>query len=239
VAGGDRRVPPRRVAGRRTIREAASRQRLVNLRYEHAVVTLTFLAFATVAVMIPGPDTAVVLAHSLQAKWAGIKASSGVVTGLLTHTLFATVGLSALITSAPLLFELLKCVGGLVLIGMGLSALVATARPTSRDDAHPTTPHSPWLSGYVVNFTNPKTWVVFLTVLPALLDARPSETAGATMLLAGGTLAGLAAVWYTTLAVTVARASERHARTRHPAVHLLLGGTLAGFGAASLISQFK
>ena len=67
--------------------------------------------------IMPGPDIMYVLVQSISnGKKHGIATAAGLVSGILVHTSFVAFGVSAIISSSPSLFFLLKLCGALYLV---------------------------------------------------------------------------------------------------------------------------
>src|SRR4051812_50042082 len=91
---------------------------------------LSFLAVATLAMVVPGPDTLVVLRTSLGGgARAGVWAAAGSAVGLLAWGGAAGVGLTTLLTAAP------QAVTGVELPRGGHPAWVGGAAPRRRGPA--------------------------------------------------------------------------------------------------------
>src|SRR5580658_11186318 len=134
-----------------------------------------FLAFATVLVLIPGPDFAVVTKNTLAAgrrrgRWAAVGvASSNVVQGTA-----AASGLSALIVRAQPVFQVIKWAGVAYLAFLGVQAIRSAIRGQylPLDDGEPATAGAAfggWRQGFLSNITNPKVLIFYLAVLPQFL----------------------------------------------------------------------
>ena len=83
-----------------------------------------FLAAAMLITVSPGPDNLMVLGVGIsRGRSAGVTFGLGCALGCLSHTLLATLGVSALIAASPTAFMLLKLCGGLYLVWMGVAAL--------------------------------------------------------------------------------------------------------------------
>ena len=134
-----------------------------------------FLAFATVLVLIPGPDFAVVTKNTLAAgrrrgRWAAVGvASSNVVQGTA-----AASGLSALIVRAQPVFQAIKWAGVAYLAFLGVQAIRSAIRGhyLPLDDGEPAAAGAAfggWRQGFLSNITNPKVLIFYLAVLPQFL----------------------------------------------------------------------
>jgi threonine/homoserine/homoserine lactone efflux protein len=134
-----------------------------------------FLVFATVLVLIPGPDFAVVTKNTLAAgcrrgRWAALGvASSNVIQGTL-----AASGLSALIVRAQPVFEAIKWAGVAYLAFLGAQAIRSAIRgrylPFDEGQSATTgAAFGGWRQGFLSNITNPKVLIFYLAVLPQFL----------------------------------------------------------------------
>ena len=91
---------------------------------------------------------------------------------------FARVGLSAILVSSATAFTVVKALGALYLIVIGIRTLLGRADPEDTDPQRP--PRSrrrDFAEGVVVNILNPKTALFFLAFLPQFVDpdlGRPS-----------------------------------------------------------------
>ncbi|QNP41133.1 LysE family translocator [Lysobacter solisilvae (ex Woo and Kim 2020)] len=134
---------------------------------------LAFLATAVVLVIIPGPGTAWIVAQTVAGGTArGLRAGLGLETATLLHALAAGLGLSAVLATSALAFEVLKYAGAFYLVWLGIKAW-RSGRNTTGDELHPapaqTAPNKPdavyWRS-VVTGVLNPKVALFFLAFLP-------------------------------------------------------------------------
>ena len=131
------------------------------------------LASAALAV-VPGPAVTYIVMHSVdKGRRAGLASAAGVASGGLVHVAAATVGLSALIASSATAFTVVKLVGALYLIVVGIR------RIAGRDDSEQVqAPPAPlgrlYRQGVIVNVFNPKTALFFLAFLPQFVDRGSS-----------------------------------------------------------------
>lgn len=150
-----------------------------------APTLLAFLTAAAVLVLIPGPGTAWIVAQAATGGTArGVRAAFGLETATLIHALAAGLGLSAVLATSALAFELLKYGGAAYLVWLGIRAWRDGNRspPMSAGDAAPAA--SPAATGTAVpalagdgarhvyrrsvltGVLNPKVAVFFLAFLP-------------------------------------------------------------------------
>lgn len=131
-----------------------------------------FLAFLAAAVLItasPGPDNLMVLGVGMsRGRRQGMAFGLGCALGCLTHTVLATIGVSALLAASPTAFTALKVAGGLYLVWLGIGAL--RSRGGARVDGAGALPDESLLrlfgKGLFANSINPKVVLFFLSFLP-------------------------------------------------------------------------
>src|SRR5471032_2270648 len=126
------------------------------------------LAFLGVALMItasPGPDNLMVLGVGMsRGRRQGMAFGLGCALGCLTHTLLATLGVSALLAASPIAFTALKVAGGGYLIWLGIGAL--RSRGGARVDGGGVPDESLaklFGKGLFANAVNPKVVLFFLS----------------------------------------------------------------------------
>ena len=74
--------------------------------------------------MMPGPDSLLIMLRSGSQGWrAGSVAALGIGTGTMVHVLAAALGLSALLSASAELFTVIKLMGALYLVYLGISLL--------------------------------------------------------------------------------------------------------------------
>ncbi len=165
-----------------------------------------FLAVALLLNITPGPDMALIVARSTQrGTRAGITAALGVAAGAFVHIAAAAFGISAIIVASAFAFSVLKWVGALYLIYIGIQIL-RTSIPTTMRQEHPQTlPPIPlrqiFTQGVLTNALNPKVAIFFLAFLPQFVDAdAPSKVAAFVTLglvfNAMGTAWNIAVAWF-------------------------------------------
>jgi threonine/homoserine/homoserine lactone efflux protein len=134
-----------------------------------------FTAAVAVLVIVPGPNTILIVGHSLGGgRTAGLATVLGVETGTLVHTLTAAFGLSAVLSSSAIAFDLVKYVGAAYLVCVGLRELRSSgqARYTAASPA-PLRPTQAYARAVLTNVVNPKVALFFLALLPQFV--RPER----------------------------------------------------------------
>ena len=133
-----------------------------------ATELLAFLSAVLVLVLVPGPNTMVLLAQSLGGgRRAGLATVAGIETGTLAHTLAAALGLSVLLSTSPLAFQLVKFAGVVYLIVIGLRTLLQPLPQLSQVAGISTA--EAFRRGLMGNLLNPKAALFFLGFIPQFI----------------------------------------------------------------------
>jgi threonine/homoserine/homoserine lactone efflux protein len=197
-----------------------------------------FVGAALLLLVVPGPSVLYVVTQSVShGRRAGIASVAGITTGTLVHIAAATVGLSALLASSAVAFDVVKYLGAAYLIVVGLRRLLGLEH-AAEERARPTRDLGRlYRQGIVVNTLNPKTALFFLAFLPQFVD--PSHGAAWAQILALGLLfAALGfcsdGVW----AVVAGTLGDRLRRSRRfPSVQRYVSGSVfVGLGAVAALS---
>jgi threonine/homoserine/homoserine lactone efflux protein len=135
----------------------------------------SFLVFAIVLVLVPGPDFAVVTRNTLAAgRRRGAWSAGGVATSNAVQGAAAATGLGAVIAGARPVFEAIKWAGVAYLAFLGVQAIRSAIRGRydALDDGGAETKAAAlngWRQGFLSNITNPKVLVFYVAVLPQFL----------------------------------------------------------------------
>ena len=87
---------------------------------------LTFLGLSVLLILTPGPNQALLTSRVLSGgRRAGHAAVRGLAAGMAVHVAAATIGLSALLASSAQVFGVVKLLGGLYLLWLGIAAIAA------------------------------------------------------------------------------------------------------------------
>lgn len=132
-----------------------------------------FLAAAVLITLSPGPDNMMVLGVGMsRGRARGMAFGLGCALGCLSHTLLATIGVSALIAASPAAFTALKVAGGLYLVWLGFGALRSRGGAKASDvPAEPEPLPKMFMRGVLANAINPKVVLFFLSFLPQFVVA--------------------------------------------------------------------
>ncbi len=136
------------------------------------ITTLSvFIAAALLLLITPGPAVLYIVARSIdQGRMAGIVSALGVGVGSLVHVIAAALGLSALLVSSAVAFNIVKYLGAAYLIYLGVRKFMES--DTISEDQVVT--HKRLIDifnqGVVVNLLNPKTALFFFAFLPQFVN---------------------------------------------------------------------
>ena len=136
---------------------------------------LGFAAASVLIVLLPGPDTLVVVRNLLRGgRRRAASTVVGVLTGLVIWVLAASLGLSAMLRASHTGYDVLRYVGGAYLIWIGIQSLRSRAVMTTEGAEAVARSHRPLLgSGYVAGLAtdllNPKVGVFFVSFLPGFV----------------------------------------------------------------------
>lgn len=156
--------------------------------------TLALFALASFAlIVIPGPNMLYILARGIaDGRRAAVVCALGVETGLLVHIGAAAVGLSAVLASSALAFNVVRYAGAAYLVYLGLRALLGRERSAADAGRRQPSLRRAFRDGLVVNTLNPKVALFFLAFLPQFVE--PARGALALQVLVLGAVFTLVAV---------------------------------------------
>lgn len=131
-----------------------------------------FLAASLALALTPGPDMIYVISRALaQGPRAGLVSAAGLTLGLAAHTLLAAFGVSVLLRTSETAFLVLKVVGALYLIWIGIQLWRATPQFDLRAASDRAGTRSLFLQGSLSALLNPKLALFFLAFLPQFVPA--------------------------------------------------------------------
>lgn len=193
---------------------------------------LFYIVLCILLIILPGPDTAIVTKNTLViSRRAGFETMFGTLTALMIHTSFAIIGLSAIIVQSSKLFTIIKFVGAIYLIYLGVKTFIAMTKrkaPTAIEVATPSKSSS-YFQGFFTNLLNPKVAVFFLTFLPQFV-ANPNDPL-LPFLILGITYTVLTFIWFI---FYIALLSQVRAFMNKPTTQKwmegITGTVLVGFG---------
>ena len=138
---------------------------------------LTVAILHLFAVASPGPDFALITRQSLRFnRRVAIWTSLGIGVGILFHCLLAITGLVILITSNELFSTILKIIGSVYLLYLGINSVIGDQKKSELDekDKDNLNKFNGFLVGLITNITNVKAILFFVTVFSVVIDAGNS-----------------------------------------------------------------
>ena len=131
-----------------------------------------FVAASVLLALTPGPDMALYLSRTFGGgRSHGLAALGGALSGVVVHTFAAALGLSALIAASASAYHALKIAGALYLVYLAWGALKHGAALKLETGGAAGSRRSAFLAGVLINLTNPKVILFFVTFLPQFIDA--------------------------------------------------------------------
>ncbi|WP_066270910.1 LysE family translocator [Hydrogenophaga palleronii] len=178
---------------------------------------LLFIAAGWLLNLTPGPDVLCIVSTSLRGGVrAGVVAALGIFVGCFVHVAIATIGLGALLAASATAFTVVKVIGAIYLLWIGVRLL----RAPPADWSPATAPASMdmrrvFRRGFLTNVLNPKVALFFLAFLPQFI--APGTEHKTLAFLALGVLFSVAAlpvtIGYAWLAAWAARRVHTVQRT--------------------------
>jgi RhtB (resistance to homoserine/threonine) family protein len=148
---------------------------------------ITHFGFFVAAVFLlnvtPGPDTAYIVGRSVaQGRGAGLMSALGISAGCCVHSLACAFGLTALLAASATAFTVIKFVGALYLIYLGVRLIfaqpaAAEAAGAARAVGAPKSLRQLFLQGFWTNVLNPKVVLFFVSFFPQFVTTGSDHKA--------------------------------------------------------------
>ena len=136
---------------------------------------LSYLVAALIVIASPGPDSLNSLAIGIsRGRREGVAYALGVGVGCLTHTVWAMLGISAIVAASATLFNVIKWIGVAYLVWLGIQSLRSKGSIAAMTDARPSNANAAqrFRQGVLTNALNPKVMLFFLAFLPQFVDQQ-------------------------------------------------------------------
>jgi threonine/homoserine/homoserine lactone efflux protein len=194
-------------------------------------IWLAFVAASTALLLIPGPTVLLVLSYALsQGKRVALATVAGVALGDLIAMSASLIGLGALVLASATLFVVLKWVGAIYLIYLGVKLFhsASTASLGDVENVKKASAANVFYHSAVVTALNPKSIVFFIAFVPQFIVVNSPLLPQFFILIA--TFVGLAAL--NTLAYALL-AGKLRSKIAQPSVL----GWLSRFGGGALVAM--
>lgn len=130
-----------------------------------------FIAAGLLLNLTPGPDMLYVIGNSLgKGRRAGVVSALGIGAGSIVHTAAAALGLSALMMSSAVAFDVVRLAGAAYLLYLGIRTLGTKAPTLQSGRAEQGDLAKVFRQGAITNILNPKVALFFLAFLPQFVD---------------------------------------------------------------------
>jgi len=135
------------------------------------------LLFATIIVFLaltPGPDVIYITTRGIaQGRTAALLSTVGICIGYLVYTMLAALGLSALLQSSVIAFDIVRYAGAIYLLYLGIRTLMSKhGGPLTLDAVNPASPGRILQQGILTSMLNPKGILVFAALLPQFVNSH-------------------------------------------------------------------
>lgn len=168
-----------------------------------------FMAAALVLLLLPGPAVLYITARSAsQGRMAGFVSVLAIETANFIQAVAAALGLSAILLSSALAFDVVKYLGAAYLIYLGIRKLLAAHDGMENETVKRESLSRIYWQGFMINILNPKTALFFFAFLPQFVDPARGNVTGQTLLL-GCIFVGMAVITDSLYALLASSLAER------------------------------
>ena len=155
----------------------------------------------------PGADTVFILTKSIAGGYKqGLASVAGIVCGFFVHTSLAAFGLSVILMTSALLFNIVKIAGAAYLIYLGIMALKSKSNIKLENKGDVVPFFTTFRQGFFTNILNPKVALFFLALLPQFVKSNAESAVP--FLILGLTFIFIGSLWSLFLVWASARMSQ-------------------------------
>ncbi len=198
---------------------------------------LTFTLVASLLVMSPGPNGALIAKTvPMSGQRAGFANVAGFVTAFYIHGTLSVLGISILITQSATAFAIAKYIGAAYLAWIGIKALISASRGSSSQiqisaARNRRSLFAAFIEGFLTNALNPKASMFYLAAFPQFVSAGDASAVSSFVLVAIHSL--LNAIWFGAMVLLLGKVTGW---TRRPRAQKLLKYTV---GAVFILFDAK
>lgn len=168
-----------------------------------------FMGAALALLLVPGPAVLYITARSAnQGRLAGLVSVFAIETANFLQAVAATLGLSAILLSSALAFDVVKYLGAAYLIYLGVRKLLVREEAAENGELRTESLTRIYWQGLVVNMLNPKTALFFFAFLPQFVDPGRGNVTGQTLLL-GAIFVGMGIITDTLYALLASSLADK------------------------------
>lgn len=155
---------------------------------------ILFMSAALALLLIPGPAVLYITARSAsQGRMAGLVSVLAIETANFIQAAAAALGLSAILLSSALAFDVVKYLGAAYLIYLGIRKLMSSEDRVENEEVKKESLSRIYWQGFAINLLNPKTALFFFAFLPQFIDPAKGNVIGQNLLL-GAIFVGMALI---------------------------------------------
>jgi threonine/homoserine/homoserine lactone efflux protein len=174
-----------------------------------------FMGASLALLLVPGPAVLYITARSAnQGRLAGLVSVLAIETANFLQAVAATLGLSAILLSSALAFDVVKYLGAAYLVYLGLRKLLVSEETGSEATVQPEPLSRIYWQGLAINLLNPKTALFFFAFLPQFVNAEQGNVTAQTLFL-GALFVGMAIITDSLYALLASSLADRLKGSRH------------------------
>ena len=174
-----------------------------------------FLGATLALLLVPGPAVLYITARSAnQGRLAGLVSVLAIETANFLQAVAATLGLSAILLSSALAFDVVKYLGAAYLIYLGIRKLLVHEEGKVQGEVKAESLARIYWQGFAINLLNPKTALFFFAFLPQFVDPKRGNVTAQTLLL-GAIFVGMALITDSLYALLASSLAERMRGSQH------------------------
>jgi threonine/homoserine/homoserine lactone efflux protein len=174
-----------------------------------------FLGASLALLLVPGPAVLYITARSAnQGRLAGLVSVFAIETANFLQAVAATLGLSAILLSSALAFDVVKYLGAAYLIYLGIRKLFVREEESWDEEVQRESLSRIYWQGLVINLLNPKTALFYFAFLPQFVNPAKGNVTGQTLFLSA-LFVGMAIVTDSLYALLASSLAERLRGSRH------------------------
>jgi len=200
---------------------------------------LAYIATSAVVLAIPGPTILLVLSYSIaHGRKSTFPVVAGVALGDSVAITLSLIGLGTLLAASAFWFTIIKWMGGLYLIYLGLRLLREAGKPMQlqASQEQQASPRKLFSNAFIVTALNPKSIVFFIALLPQFIS--PAYPAIPQLWILGISFVVLATIGATSYALFASSIRRFLASPRAQKAYSYIGGSLlCGAGAWALTAR--
>jgi RhtB (resistance to homoserine/threonine) family protein len=166
---------------------------------------IAFTLVAAVLAVTPGADTMLVMKNGIRfGSGAGWATTFGILSGTVIHAVISALGISVIVAQSATLFRLIKGLGALYLVWLGIQALRSAGKiPSTEGTGRNLAVRSAFREGLITNVLNPKVAVFYVAFLPQFI--APTDPVLAKALLLACIHNVLSLIWLGSLVMVISR----------------------------------